>query len=50
VTTTRLKVEAVLDTTVYEKDIKITKAEMKRRNIRGDAFHPEWNYAPRSKS
>jgi hypothetical protein len=27
-------------------------AEMKRLNIRGDAFHPEWNYTvvPRSKS
>jgi hypothetical protein len=43
-TTTGLKVEAVLDTTVYEKGIKIRDAEMKRLNIRGDAFHPEWNY------
>jgi DNA-binding transcriptional ArsR family regulator len=51
-TETGLKVEAVLDTAVYEKGIKITKAEMKRLNIRGDAFHPEWNYTvvPRSKS
>ena len=51
-TKTGLKVEAVLDTTVYEKGIKITKAEMKRLNIRGDAFHPEWNYTvvPRSGS
>ena len=47
-----LKVEAVLDTTVYEKGIKIANAEMKRLNIRGDAFHPEWNYIiiPRPKS
>ena len=44
-TTTGLKVEAVLDTAVYEKGIKIRDAEMKRLNIRGDAFHPEWNYA-----
>ena len=44
-TKTGLKVEAVLDTTVYEKGIKIRDAEMKRLNIRGDAFHPEWNYA-----
>jgi Rhodopirellula transposase DDE domain len=46
-TTTRtgLKVEAVLDTTVYEKGIKIRDAEMKCLEIRGDAFHPEWNYA-----
>jgi hypothetical protein len=51
-TTTGLKVEAVLDTTVYEKGIKIRDAEMKRLNIRGDAFHPEWNYTvtPRPKS
>jgi len=49
-TKTGLKVEAVLDTTVYEKGVKIRDAEMKRLNIRGDAFHPEWNYAvvPRS--
>ncbi len=44
-TKTGLKVEAVLDTTVYEKGIKISNAEMKRLAIRGDAFHPEWNYA-----
>jgi hypothetical protein len=44
-TTNGLKVEAVLDPTVYEKGIKIRDAEMKRLNIRGDAFHPEWNYA-----
>ena len=51
-TKTGLKVEAVLDTTVYEKGIKIANAEMKRLNIRGDAFHPEWNYIiiPRPKS
>lgn len=46
-TTTKagLKVETALDTTVYEKGIKIRNAEMKRLDIRGDAFHPEWNYA-----
>jgi hypothetical protein len=44
-TKTGLTVEAVLDTTVYEKGIKISDAEMKRLNIRRDAFHPEWNYA-----
>jgi hypothetical protein len=44
-TKTGLKVEAVLDPTVYEKGIKIRDAEMKILNIRGDAFHPEWNYA-----
>jgi Rhodopirellula transposase DDE domain len=46
-TTTKagLKVESALDTRVYEKGIKIRNAEMKRLDIRGDAFHPEWNYA-----
>jgi len=51
-TNTGLKIEAVLDTTVYEKGIKVTDAQMKRLNIRGEAFHPEWNYTimPRQKS
>jgi hypothetical protein len=44
-TKTGLKVESVLDTRVYEKGIKVSKAEMKRLDIRGDAFHPEWNYS-----
>jgi hypothetical protein len=44
-TKTGLKVESALDTRVYEKGLKITKAEMKRLDIRGDAFHPEWNYS-----
>jgi hypothetical protein len=49
---TGLKSEAVLDTTVCEKGIKIGKAKMKRLNIHGDASNPEWNYtiARRSKS
>jgi hypothetical protein len=44
-TKTGLKVESALDTRVYEKGLKVTKAEMKRLDIRGDAFHPEWNYS-----
>jgi hypothetical protein len=44
-TKTGLKVERALDTRVYEKGLKITKAEMKHLDIRGDAFHPEWNYS-----
>jgi len=44
-TKTGLKVESALDTRTYEKGIKVTKAEMKRLDIRGDAFHPEWNYS-----
>jgi hypothetical protein len=42
-TKTGPKVEAVLDTEVREEGITITRAEMKRLNIRGDAFHPEWS-------
>jgi hypothetical protein len=33
-----------LDERHYEKGIRIKKAEMKRLDIEGDAFHPEWNY------
>jgi hypothetical protein len=44
-TKTGLKVESALDTRIYEKGIKISNAEMKRLDIRGDAFHPDWNYA-----
>ena len=51
-TTTGLKVEAVLDIATYEKGVKITDAQMKRLNIHREAFHPEWNYSvePRSRS
>jgi len=38
-------VESALDTRVYEKGIKVSNAEMKLLDIRGDAFHPEWNYS-----
>jgi hypothetical protein len=44
-TKTGLKVESALDTRVYEKGIKVRNAEMKCLDIRGDAFHPEWNYS-----
>jgi hypothetical protein len=44
-TKTGLKVESALDTRIYKKGIRITKAEMRRLDIRGDAFHPEWNYS-----
>ena len=44
-TKTGLKVESVLDPRVYEKGIKVSNAEMKRLDVRGDAFHPEWNYS-----
>ena len=44
-TKTGLKVESALDRRTYEKGIKVSDAEMKRLDIRGDAFHPEWNYS-----
>ena len=44
-TKTGLTVECALDERTYEKGIRIKKAEMKRLDIEGDAFHPEWNYA-----
>ena len=45
-----LKVECVLDTAIYEKGIKVSKAEMNALDIQGDAFHPEWNYTIRPRS
>jgi hypothetical protein len=44
-TKTGLKVASALDTRTYQKGIKVTAAQMKNLNIRGDKFHPEWNYA-----
>jgi len=43
-TKTGLKVECALDTRTYAKGIKISKAQMRTLDIRGDKFHPEWNY------
>src|SRR5262245_4140757 len=45
-TTTKagLKVACALDTKIYEKGIKVSDAEMAALDIRGDEFHPEWNY------
>ena len=50
-TKTGLKVESALDTRTYEKGIKVSDAEMAQLDIRGDTFHPEWNYSvhPRPK-
>ena len=49
-TKTGLQVHCELDTNTYAKGIKVSAAEMATLNIKGDAFHPEWNYtiAPRS--
>jgi hypothetical protein len=43
-TDTGLKIESALDTRIYQKGIKVSKAVMKSLDITGDAFHPEWNY------
>jgi Rhodopirellula transposase DDE domain len=45
-TTTRmgLTVRCELDTRSYPKGIKVSDAEMKTLNIKGNTFHPEWNY------
>jgi hypothetical protein len=45
-TTTRtgLTVRCELDTRDYPKGIKVSDAEMMTLNIKGDTFHPEWNY------
>jgi hypothetical protein len=43
-TGTGLTVRCELDTRAYPKGIKVTDAEMATLNIKGDAFHPEWNY------
>jgi hypothetical protein len=43
-TKTGLTVRCELDTNSYAKGIKVSDAEMATLNIKGDAFHPEWNY------
>jgi hypothetical protein len=43
-TKTGLTVRCELDTRTYPKGIKVSDEEMASLNIKGDAFHPEWNY------
>jgi hypothetical protein len=43
-TKTGLKIQCAIDTATYQKGIKVSDAEMKRLNISGADFHPEWNY------
>ena len=38
------KVRCELDLKAYPRGIKVSDAEMATLNIKGDAFHPEWNY------
>jgi Rhodopirellula transposase DDE domain len=43
-TKTGLTVRCELDSRRYPKGIKVSDDEMASINIKGDAFHPEWNY------
>ena len=43
-TKTGLTVASALDTRTYEKGIRVSDAQMKTLDVRGDVFHPEWNY------
>ena len=45
-TTTKsgLKIRSMIDQNIYEKGLKISDDEMKKVNITGEKFHPEWNY------
>ena len=43
-TKTGLTIDAALDTTIYEKGVKITKKQVKALNMTRHAFHGEWNY------
>jgi hypothetical protein len=43
-TKTGLTVRCELDTRTYPKGIKVSDEEMATLNIKGDTFHPEWNY------
>jgi hypothetical protein len=43
-TKTGLTVRCELDTSIYPKGLKVEDADMATLNIKGDAFHPEWNY------
>ncbi|MFB5760618.1 ISAzo13 family transposase [Paenibacillus medicaginis] len=43
-TTTGLKVQASLDTSIYPKGIKVTDAQLSEVKLEKDSFHGEWNY------
>jgi len=45
-TTTRagLTIRCELDTNTYPKGIKVTDQDMETLNLKGDDFHPDWNY------
>jgi Rhodopirellula transposase DDE domain len=43
-TQTGLTVRCELDTNTYPKGIKVSNEEMATLNLKGDDFHPDWNY------
>jgi Rhodopirellula transposase DDE domain len=43
-TDTGLKVDCEIDGNLYPKGIQVSDKEMAELNIKGDQFHPEWNY------
>jgi Rhodopirellula transposase DDE domain len=43
-TKTGLTIRCELDTNIYPKAIKISDEEMATLNLKGDHFHPDWNY------
>jgi Rhodopirellula transposase DDE domain len=43
-TDTGLKVACEMDGHLYPKGIQVSDQEMAELNIKGDKFHPEWNY------
>jgi Rhodopirellula transposase DDE domain len=43
-TAKRLKVRCEIDANLYPKGIKVSEQEMAELNIKGNSFHPEWNY------
>jgi hypothetical protein len=43
-TKTGLTVRCELDTRDYQKGVRVSDEEMATLNIKGDTFHPEWNY------
>jgi Rhodopirellula transposase DDE domain len=51
-TKTGLTIRCEIDTNAYPKGIKVSNEEMATLNLKGDEFHPDWNYSisPRGQS
>jgi hypothetical protein len=44
-TKTGLTIRCELDTNTYPKGIKVSEEQMEALNLKGDEFHPDWNYS-----